>query len=211
MVSKSLSFEFIKEFPEGIIAVKKHEGIESIKSTELYKRIDIEHLGITNPARRYHNINARYLAHYLAVEILNTEIKIVKSPTGRPVLQDSYFYISMSHNQELSAVMLSKNPCGIDIEYRREKVKLIQQKFLNESELLKYKDNLDQLTIIWSAKESVYKMINRPGLVFKEDIDCHVEQGKVLTKVVLKPQILNYEIPYTSIDNSILTYIDSGN
>ena len=211
MMSKSLNIEFIEQFTGGIIAVKKHQSIDSIKSSELYQRIDIEHLGITNLARRKHNINARYLAHYLALEKLDTEIRIGKSPTGRPVLLESEYYLSMSHNQELSAVMLSKNPCGVDIEFQREKLKLVQQRFLRPLELEKYQNNLKALTIIWSAKESVYKMINRPGLIFKENIECDIEAEKALSKVILETQVLNYEIPYKSILNSILTYVDSGN
>lgn len=89
---------------------------------------------------------------------------------GRPHLKDGK-YISISHSFNFSGIILSNNGVGIDIEKQREKIKLIAHKFIDyEWGYLDQSsgDYIQNLTLIWCVKESLYKLYKTPGLSFKD-------------------------------------------
>jgi|SRR5690554_7340243 len=90
---------------------------------------------------------------------------------GKPSLTDGK-YISITHSFEFSAIIISTKNVGIDIEKQREKITRIADKFidLEFDYLQKNKDYIKQLTIVWGAKESLYKMCNSRSLSFKQDM-----------------------------------------
>lgn len=90
---------------------------------------------------------------------------------GKPYLKDGK-KISITHSFEFSAIIISTVNVGIDIEQQRDKIERIAQKFSNDIEL-KYlsHDNVARvrmLTVIWGAKEAMYKMCNSRSLSFKD-------------------------------------------
>lgn len=95
--------------------------------------------------------------------------KILKSilPThkilynGRePYLDPPDFDISITHSFPFAALAVSKNKVGIDIEPFNPKILKIQHKFLNDEEtgFIEKKKETAYLTVIWSVKESLYKI-----------------------------------------------------
>ncbi len=89
---------------------------------------------------------------------------------GKPHLKDGK-HISISHSFTFSAVIISDVAIGIDVEKQRDKIKLIANKFVDyEFHYLDEgsKDYVKKLTIIWCAKESLYKLFATPGLSFKQ-------------------------------------------
>jgi 4'-phosphopantetheinyl transferase EntD len=88
---------------------------------------------------------------------------------GKPHLNDGKF-ISITHSFVFSAVVVSENPVGIDIEKQRDKIAKIAPKFVGyEYQYLKpnQEDYIQKLTWIWCIKESLYKLYAKPGMVFK--------------------------------------------
>ena len=81
--------------------------------------------------------------------------------SGRaPYLEPKDFEISITHSYPFAALALSKNKVGIDIEPFHPKILRIQNKFLNEDEtgFIEEKKEVAYLTVIWSLKESLYKI-----------------------------------------------------
>ena len=73
----------------------------------------------------------------------------------------------------MAAIVFSEhNKAGIDIEHKENKIINIQNKFLNDSEKLEneYQYNVDYLTMIWTAKESIYKALGIKGVSFSDNI-----------------------------------------
>ena len=94
--------------------------------------------------------------------------------SGKPHLKDGKF-ISISHSFHFSAIIISEQKVGIDIEMQREKIIRIADKFVDEKELSRLKsfDNLDyikKLTVKWGVKESIFKIRNEKGISFKDHI-----------------------------------------
>ncbi|MCF6350717.1 MAG: 4'-phosphopantetheinyl transferase superfamily protein [Flavobacteriaceae bacterium] len=89
---------------------------------------------------------------------------------GKPHLKNGK-YISITHSFNFSAIIISNNVVGIDIEKNREKIIKISNKFLgDEKKYLVEKNLVEQLTIIWGAKESLYKIYPNGGLLFKHHL-----------------------------------------
>ena len=91
---------------------------------------------------------------------------------GKPHLKDGK-YISISHSFIFSAIIISNDDVGIDIEKQRPKIIKIGPKFTTIED---YEDLADEnvlmrkLTIVWCAKESLYKSFARKGISFYKHI-----------------------------------------
>jgi 4'-phosphopantetheinyl transferase len=92
---------------------------------------------------------------------------------GKPHLHDGK-HISITHSHQFSSIIISNETVGIDIELQREKIILIADKFcdtefqyLNRNETFEY---IKKLTVIWGAKEAIFKIRNEKGISFKDHI-----------------------------------------
>ena len=99
-----------------------------------------------------------------------TDVELHYDENGKPYLNDGN-YISITHSFSFSAIIISKNKVGIDIEKQRNKIQLISNKFVGYE--FKYldkssEDYIRKLTLIWCIKESLYKLFATPGLSFKQ-------------------------------------------
>jgi len=107
---------------------------------------------------------------HLLREFGYTDQDIFYDDRGKPHLKDGK-HISISHSFSFSGVIVSDHPVGIDIEMQRPKIAIIAKKFVEfEEDYLnsEHQDYIRQLTIIWAAKESLYKLFATPGMLFKE-------------------------------------------
>ncbi|MET1258810.1 MAG: 4'-phosphopantetheinyl transferase superfamily protein [Flavobacteriaceae bacterium] len=93
---------------------------------------------------------------------------------GKPHLVDGN-HISITHSNEFTAIIVSRNELvGIDIEKQRDKILRIAHKFTPIQEyrtLANSEAVMRKLTIVWGAKESLYKIYAQPGLSFLNHID----------------------------------------
>jgi phosphopantetheinyl transferase len=129
---------------------------------------------------------------------------------GKPHLKNGK-RISITHSFTFSAIIISDAEVGIDIEKNREKIKIIQHKFVNFEKGFIHKDDdyIEQLTVIWGAKESLYKIYPYGGLTFKNDIDINSFQiaNKNTTGFIkVKDWNKNYNIFFEQIDGFTLVY-----
>ena len=90
---------------------------------------------------------------------------------GKPHLKNE-IHISITHSFDFSAIVLSDKKIGIDIELRREKIKIIAKKFItSEIDFIQNNDDqINKLTVIWGAKEAIFKIQNEKGISFKDHI-----------------------------------------
>jgi 4'-phosphopantetheinyl transferase EntD len=59
---------------------------------------------------------------------------------------------------------------GIDVEKKGRNIMPIAPRFLASEELERWQVDEMAITRAWSAKESIYKMMAKPGLSFQEEI-----------------------------------------
>ncbi len=99
-----------------------------------------------------------------------TDADLYYNGNGKPHLKDGK-HISITHSFTFSGIVISDDEIGIDIEKNREKIKIIAHKFTEtESSFLTDEYLIEQLTVIWGAKESLYKIYLYGGLSFIKNI-----------------------------------------
>ena len=78
----------------------------------------------------------------------------------QPYLWPKDYEISVTHSFPFAALAVSKNKVGIDIEPFNKKIERIRHKFLLEKEsgFIEEGKETAYLTVIWSLKESLYKI-----------------------------------------------------
>ena len=93
--------------------------------------------------------------------------------SGKPHLKNNR-HISITHSFYFSAIIISDQKVGIDIERQRDKILKIANKFSVEIISENVKQNTDAyiryLTVIWGAKEAIFKIKNEKGISFKDHI-----------------------------------------
>ncbi|MDP3312671.1 4'-phosphopantetheinyl transferase superfamily protein [Lutibacter sp.] len=139
-----------------------------------------------------------------------TDYDLFYTDTGKPHLKNGK-RISITHSFTFSAIIISDFTVGIDIEKTREKIKIIQHKFVNFERGFIHKDDdyIEQLTVIWGAKESLYKIYPHGGLTFKNDIDINsfkIADKKTTGYIKVKNWDKNYDIHFEQIENFTLVY-----
>jgi len=139
---------------------------------------ELDYCGLDNhdghllKSRKNHLAKEQFLAIRKILQLENPSYKIRYDESGKPSI-DSDLNISISHSNNMAAIVFSDyNKIGIDIEKKENKILSIQDKFLNDSEKLKtkYQSDIDYLTMIWTAKESIYKALGMKGISFSTNI-----------------------------------------
>ena len=119
-------------------------------------RSDLDKL--TSPKRRL-----EFLASRVALNaIMNRPVNVIYDLNGKPLLDNEFSYISISHSRKWVAVIHHPTLItGIDIECPTERINKIAHRFLNQTELDSFlgDDETKKTQLAWSAKESLYKII----------------------------------------------------
>ena len=137
---------------------------------ELYQRVRLKPeneqrvLGMKSELHRRGFLSIRHLLKSFEY----TDEDLFYDKNGKPHLRDGK-YISITHSFTFSGVIISDKPVGIDIEKQRDKITRIAYKFTDyETNYLAHdKTYIRKLSVIWCAKESLYKLYATPGLSFK--------------------------------------------
>jgi phosphopantetheinyl transferase len=148
-------------------------GVWKIEETEdLFLRSVPLQRAITHPHKRLQHLAGRYLLPFLFPDFPHEEIEI--ADTRKPFLPDEQYHFSISHCGDYAAALVSSTErVGIDIEMITQRVDRIKHKFLHPEELA-FVDSyaIDQqiklLTLLWSAKEALFKWWGRGDVDFSE-------------------------------------------
>lgn len=145
----------------------------------------------------------------LLQEIGYTDADLFYDETGKPNLLDGKM-ISITHSFEFSAIIVSDQIAGIDLEMQREKIITIADKFMDtEFEFLpkeKNQDFIQKSTVIWGIKEAVFKIENQPGISFKDHISVfpfEMNEGKTNALLTFSSQIKEFTIQFEVVENYI--------
>ncbi|MGB3774689.1 MAG: 4'-phosphopantetheinyl transferase superfamily protein [Leeuwenhoekiella sp.] len=131
---------------------------------------------------------------------------------GKPHLKNGNF-ISITHSYQFTAIIISdKTPVGIDIEKQRDKIIKIAPKFtpLNEYKTLANDDAIiRKLTIVWGAKESLYKIYGTKGLSFLQHInvtDFSFQEGFSTAIINYHGKKSHYDIAFMEFEGFTCVY-----
>ncbi|MCQ2214976.1 MAG: 4'-phosphopantetheinyl transferase superfamily protein [Bacteroidales bacterium] len=124
--------------------------------------------GFRNDRRRKEWLTVRILLR----ELLGKDVEICYRDTGKPYLKDSSYCISITHTIGYVGIRLAAHPVALDMEYKADRVLRIIDRFVNEKEM-KYIDERDPVSsalVLWSAKETLFKLFDFQEVDFKEHL-----------------------------------------
>ena len=161
---------------------------------------------ITHPHKRLQHLAGRYLLPFLFPDFPHDEIEI--ADTRKPFLPDEQYHFSISHCSDYAtAIVSSNNRVGVDVEVITPRVERIKHKFLHADELrfvntLLPSRQVELLTILWSAKEAMYKWYGAGEVDFSDmmrtfpfQLSAAGEIEAVFMKEALQKKLtLNYKL-----------------
>jgi 4'-phosphopantetheinyl transferase EntD len=121
---------------------------------------------ITSESRKKEWLTVRVLLK----EMLGEEKEILYTSTGKPYLPDNSYQISISHTKGFVAVALHPEiKIGIDIEHISPRIHKIRSRFMNEKEEVSLDKEHEKIHLLlhWSAKESIFKILDEQDVDFK--------------------------------------------
>jgi len=149
---------------------------------------------------------------YTGIRQLRNELlpkkQIIYNSSGKPSLMNDPTKLSISHSANSICMAVSDFPLGIDIEKKDNRILKVKTKFVNDDEKKMYAfDSVDDLTILWTIKECIYKLYDIKGLNFKNDIQIIERNGDEHRCVVEANGIQHtHTLKHEEINNEILTY-----
>ncbi|MCD8288204.1 MAG: 4'-phosphopantetheinyl transferase superfamily protein [Porphyromonadaceae bacterium] len=119
--------------------------------------------GLTSEKRRQERLAARLLLHRLG-----RADEVVYAPSGKPEFADGSAYLSISHTRDWVAVVVAHCPIGLDVERWGKRALRVAGRFLSaEEQRLLPPDRAEEVaTLLWSAKESLFKVSGRERVDF---------------------------------------------
>ncbi len=158
------------------------------------------------------------LHEWLAVRVLlktlcGEEKEIAYHPSGRPYLKDDSYYISISHTRGYVAVALHPSrEVGLDIEQYGTRVKKVSSRFIrpDEEPSVRNGDEIYTLLIHWSAKETLFKLMNTAEVDFIEHLHIlpftPTESGCFQAREYRTEELRTYEMHYLTHPDFVLTW-----
>ena len=124
---------------------------------------------ISHPTKRLEWLASRLLIQ----QLLNCSPDISYSANGRPYIEGMDVHLSISHTRGFAAVVTSpRKATGIDIEYPSPRIERLSDRFSNafEEQQFEISGRERGTALVWCAKETLYKIVDTPGILFKDDM-----------------------------------------
>lgn len=148
---------------------------------------------------------------HLLKEIGYKDSDMYYNPMGKPYLHNGK-HISITHSYQFSAIVISSEPVGIDIEKQREKILRVASRFTPLEEyrtLANHEAIIRKLTLVWSAKEAIYKVMETPGLSFLDHIYVHdfdFNANLTTAKVNYKNKLTTFSVKFLEFEGFSCAY-----
>lgn len=179
-----------------IFVWKIEESLDELQKGVILNELSLNRLnGMKSELHQKGFLSVRQLLRHAGY----TDHDLYYNSYGKPLLRDDN-HISITHSFNFAAILISKKEAGIDIEKNREKIVSIHHRFVNTNyDSLSDEDLVKQLTVIWGAKESMYKTYPYGGLSFHDHIAIDpflFKEGRSSGRVIFGDWKKEYEINF---------------
>jgi phosphopantetheinyl transferase len=147
----------------------------------------------------------------LLQETGHTDLDLYYDEFGKPHLNGEK-HISITHSHNFSGIIISDETVGIDIELQRDKIIRIADKFCDSEFQFLDRDSEEytrKLTVIWGAKEAIFKIRNEKGISFKDHIKVNafdLEAKQAITELHFDNLAKDFKIHFEEIEDFTLVY-----
>lgn len=190
-------------------------GVWKIEETEEFFKGNVpQHRDVTHPHKRLQHLAGRFLLQFLFPDFPYAMVQI--ADTRKPYLPDERYHFSISHcGDYAAAIVSSRNRVGVDVEEPVEKILVIRDKFMSDKEKVDWPNvdgepGMQQATMIWSAKESVFKWFGAGGIDFRQHIQLFNQQeGKETIDCFFAKNGSELVVHYRFFDKLVLAWVVS--
>lgn len=172
---------------------------ELINRLSFCASMDFQLQPISNPSKRLEWLASRLLIQ----ELLQCTPAVNYSANGKPFMEGRDVHLSISHTSGFAAVVVSpQKPTGIDIEYPSPRMEKLSARFVNAAEEKQFSicGRERGSALVWCAKETLYKIMDTPGVLFKEDMGIDGlstdASGTLKAQVNIRDQRLSLVLQY---------------
>lgn len=181
---------------------------------------------VSHPHKRLQHLAGRWLLPYLFHDFPIEEILI--ADTRKPFLKDEKYHFSISHCEDFAAAIVSsKSRVGVDVEVIVPRIEKIQHKFISPEEYATVprewqKANAAQgtgqmhalQTLIWSAKEAIYKwygdgLVDFRGHILLESFQTQSSGNFLLTFRFTRGTAISLPLQIKFFDQLVLAWVNS--
>jgi len=205
----------IKEFfPTNNSVIAIWEQTEQLKELEDIVLTDVDkvkYAAFKIGKRKKEWLCVRHLLKHL---FSSSKVQIVYNENRKPNILDSSYTISISHSKHFVAVFInSKSEVGLDIEEPRQNILPLCSKFLSTTELefIEGLHSVEKATLLWSAKESLYKFYAKRRVDFKKHLMIlkfdYSETGQIHSRIKLPELDKVMQVNYLNAGNYLLTWV----
>ena len=189
------------------------ETIEDLRSRLI---LDDEELAfyrqLNKGKRNLHWLSSRVLIRNLLQT--NHFIEVRDDEHGKPRLVNFPYELTITHSEKFAAAMISKHRVGVDIEQIRPKIRRIAHKFATKAEQAMLSSNeehaIRQLFVIWTGKETLYKLYGKRELNFREHMSFEPFQlgspGSAMGYIHKGDFHKAYQVTFEELDGYMLAY-----
>jgi phosphopantetheinyl transferase len=189
-------------------------GVWKIEETEDFFKGNVpQHRDVTHPHKRLQHLAGRFLLQFLFPGFPYELIQL--ADTRKPYLPGEQYHFSISHCGDYAAAIVScEDRVGIDVEMPAGKIERIRDKFLSQHEKSIFDSTGDinpdprMLTMLWSAKEAVFKWYGEGGVDFREHIQLRPIHGTDTIGCNFLKTGTDLLIKYRHFDHLVLTWIN---
>ncbi len=210
-VTLIIPMSIIKTYTPGentfLLVWKITEDVETLNNL----LINLTDTQTTSPKHSLHWLASRacLTTHFGLDAIIVIKKDIFNKPSM--LVNGEKYHLSITHCSNYAAVMFSKyRNVALDLEKVDDRITRVAHKFINgaEAEMLEDSKNLiHQQTLIWSAKETLYKFYGVKELDFKMHMTIFVNQVQLRGCLHKYNTPLFYDINDDLIDGFIVTYM----
>lgn len=207
-------YKTIKVNNDTSIAIWKVEETEEFLTNgiTLTPKCQSRYDGMKSEAHRRAFLSIRHLLALFGY----TDADLIYDEIGKPHLKDGNF-ISITHSHNFTGIIISKtDEVGIDIEKQRDKILRIAHKFTPFEEYRTLANTaaiIRKLTIVWGAKESLYKIYGHPGISFLHHIfvkDFSFKELKTTAEILYNGNLSEYAIDFLEFEGFTSVYALKG-
>ena len=186
---------------KGKVGIWKIDGTEEGQFADMYGR-EPKELMVMHRKTSEQRIASRVLLS----EMMKAPIDLVKDEHGKPHLPNDNRHVSISHTVGYASVMIG-DQAAVDVQEFRPKIVKMADRFLDANERNMAPD-VERTTLLWAAKEVLYKYNGKPGLDFRDPITIHeIHPSYLESSFTYEGKIHHLELGWKMLDGAALVWL----
>ncbi|MCF8256460.1 MAG: 4'-phosphopantetheinyl transferase superfamily protein [Flavobacteriales bacterium] len=191
------------EIPVGRVGLWRIDGTEEARYDLQFPSVGTK--GTVHPRTSLQ----RKASRLLLAQMLGFRPELEKDADGRPMLTNSPLNVSVSHTDGFAAVMLGPGPVSVDVQAITPRILKLRERYLKPEEQRMAPD-MDTATLLWAAKETVYKFCATERHDFRAPITVHhISEDTMAATLLVGEELSSLTLGHRWLSGAVLVWLES--